>query len=338
MSESFSHPDLRERRSVLLLSRGNLCSAAQNSLRVSLVTNETLRKQVTTSSQQATRLSPVTLRLRNLSRSGEEQSLQVAEARLSSEQKETDPAAGCPELNMSSPDPSRKRPKVVRPERPAPAVAVLARCGEEKVTVASAATPRGLCGRPSPLTSKTEQQLCFALRFVTKDWRSLRASNVYSMREMMHMEAAVMQGVHVPLRVFVDSCVVTASPDPTSHPSYSIIVVNQRVKSHRLRCLMDSKLTGAQSYFMPRSQEDKLHFQMKAFKFTQDDRSELIPTTVTNRANNPRLFLLMLPPSASYPSMGLLCGAGVALAVVMGSVSTLVCSRLHKPAGYSVCT
>lgn len=59
-----------------------------------MVTNETLRKQVTTSSQQATRLSPVTLRLRNLSRSGEEQSLQVAEARLSSEQKETDPAAG----------------------------------------------------------------------------------------------------------------------------------------------------------------------------------------------------------------------------------------------------
>lgn len=32
-------------------------------------------------------------------------------------------------------------------------------------------------------------------------------------------------------------------------------------------------LTGSKSYFMPRSHEDKLHFQLKAFKFHQDDRN-----------------------------------------------------------------
>uniref|UniRef100_A0A3B5MTL8 ZP-C domain-containing protein n=1 Tax=Xiphophorus couchianus TaxID=32473 RepID=A0A3B5MTL8_9TELE len=258
---------------------------------------------------------------------------------------------------------------------------------------------------------QTEQQLHFALRLMTEDWRSLRASNVYSVREMMQVEAAVMQGF-VPMRVFVDKS--KFSPQLLLHHR------QPWVKSLGLTvCLTDSKLTGAQSYFTPRSQEDKLHFQLKAFKFIQDDRSEvrevtliclctlkntlyifmqkhifvtcsflteagrwvalggdnkvcsccetscdgqmqrrnpplqwdgmvalgpilledgLIPTAVANRANNPHLFLLMLPPSASYSSMGPLCGAGVTLAVVMGFVSTLVCSRLHKPAGYSVCT
>lgn len=80
--------------SVLLLSGGNLCAAAQNSLVTNETASQTPRKQVTTSSQQATQLSPVTLRLetyqlRNLSQSGEEQTLQVAEARLSSEQTKT---------------------------------------------------------------------------------------------------------------------------------------------------------------------------------------------------------------------------------------------------------
>lgn len=32
-------------------------------------------------------------------------------------------------------------------------------------------------------------------------------------------------------------------------------------------------VTGSKSYFMPRSHEDKLHFQLKAFKFHQDDRN-----------------------------------------------------------------
>lgn len=39
-----------------------------------------------------------------------------------------------------------------------------------------------------------------------------------------------------------------------------------------MRCLTDTKLTGSKSYFMPRSHEDKLHFQLKAFRFHQDDR------------------------------------------------------------------
>lgn len=39
----------------------------------------------------------------------------------------------------------------------------------------------------------------------------------------MHIEAAVLRGNHVPLRVYVDSCVATANPDPYSQPRYSLI-------------------------------------------------------------------------------------------------------------------
>lgn len=35
---------------------------------------------------------------------------------------------------------------------------------------------------------------------------------------------------------------------------------------------MDAKLTRAKSFFMPRSQEDKLRFQLNAFRFDLDNR------------------------------------------------------------------
>ncbi|XP_074483443.1 zona pellucida sperm-binding protein 3-like [Sebastes fasciatus] len=123
-----------------------------------------------------------------------------------------------------------------------------------------------------PFASNTlaEQQLHFSLRLVTEDWQSPRPSSVYFLSDVMHIEAAVLRGHHVPLRVYVDSCVATASPDPNSQPNYPF------VSNHG--CLSDGKLTGAKSYFMQRSQEDKLHFQLKAFRFHRDHRNSLYIT------------------------------------------------------------
>ncbi|GAA6228474.1 zona pellucida sperm-binding protein 3-like [Lates japonicus] len=115
-----------------------------------------------------------------------------------------------------------------------------------------------------------EQQLRFSLRLMTEDWQSQRPSSVYFLSDVMHIEAAVLRGHHVPLRVYVDSCVATASPDPSSQPRYSFI------SNHG--CLTDAKLTGAKSYFMQRSQEDKLHLMLKAFRFHQDHRNSLYIT------------------------------------------------------------
>ncbi|KAM8722950.1 zona pellucida sperm-binding protein 3-like isoform 3-T3 [Acanthopagrus schlegelii] len=123
-----------------------------------------------------------------------------------------------------------------------------------------------------PFASNTlaEQQLHFSLRLMTEDWQEPRQSSVYFLSDVMHIEAAVAQGHHVPLRVYVDSCVATVTPDPDSRPRYPFI------RDHG--CLSDAKLTGAKSYFMQRSQEDKLNFQLKAFRFHQDHRNSIYIT------------------------------------------------------------
>ncbi|XP_022051354.2 zona pellucida sperm-binding protein 3-like [Acanthochromis polyacanthus] len=124
--------------------------------------------------------------------------------------------------------------------------------------------------KPFAFDMQADQQLHFSLRLMTEDWQSPRPSSVYFLSDVMHIEASVLQGHHVPLRVYVDGCVATATPDPHSQPRYSFI------NNHG--CLTDAKLTGAKSYFMQRSQEDKLHFQLKAFRFHQDDRNPLYIT------------------------------------------------------------
>lgn len=117
---------------------------------------------------------------------------------------------------------------------------------------------------------QADGQLHFSLRLMTEDWQSQRPSSVYFLRDVMHIEASVLGGYHFPLKVYVDSCVATADPDPSSHPSYLFI------SNHG--CLTDAKLTGAKSYFMPRGDEDKLNFQLKAFRFQQDHRNSLYIT------------------------------------------------------------
>ncbi|XP_058478185.1 zona pellucida sperm-binding protein 3-like [Solea solea] len=115
-----------------------------------------------------------------------------------------------------------------------------------------------------------EQRLGFSLRLMTEGWQSPRPSSVYFLSDVMHVEAAVLQGHHVPLRVHVDRCVATAKPDPGSDPRYPFI------NNHG--CFTDAKLTGAKSYFLQRSQENKLHFLLKAFKFHTDQRNSMYIT------------------------------------------------------------
>lgn len=40
---------------------------------------------------------------------------------------------------------------------------------------------------------------------------------------MIHIEAAVLRGYHIPLRIYVDSCVTTVAPNPDSQPRYLFI-------------------------------------------------------------------------------------------------------------------
>ena len=55
------------------------------------------------------------------------------------------------------------------------------------------------------------------------DWSYQRPSNVYYLGDIINIEASVKVYNHVPLRVFVDSCVATRVPNVNSVPRYSFI-------------------------------------------------------------------------------------------------------------------
>uniref|UniRef100_A0AAY4AZT8 Zona pellucida sperm-binding protein 3 n=1 Tax=Denticeps clupeoides TaxID=299321 RepID=A0AAY4AZT8_9TELE len=123
---------------------------------------------------------------------------------------------------------------------------------------------------PYAATKTAEELLVFSLKLMTDDWKFERPSNVYYMGDLIHFEASVKQYNHVPLRVFVDTCVVTAVPDAAAAPSYLFI------QNHG--CLVDSKLTGSSSRYLPRTQDFKLQFQLEAFRFQQGDTGSLFIT------------------------------------------------------------
>ncbi|KAJ8339440.1 hypothetical protein SKAU_G00362260 [Synaphobranchus kaupii] len=120
---------------------------------------------------------------------------------------------------------------------------------------------------PYHSTLSAEELLVFSLRLMADDWQLERASNVFFLGDLINIEASVVQANHMPLRVFVDTCVATLDPDMNSVPSYAFI--------EDKGCLMDSKLTNSRSQFLSRVQDDKLLFQLDAFRFAQEARSAI---------------------------------------------------------------
>uniref|UniRef100_A0A8C2WI36 Zona pellucida sperm-binding protein 3 n=1 Tax=Cyclopterus lumpus TaxID=8103 RepID=A0A8C2WI36_CYCLU len=109
--------------------------------------------------------------------------------------------------------------------------------------------------------------------FCADDWLYQRSSNVFYLGEPIGIEASVSVGHHPGLRVFVSSCVATLYPDVSSEPRY-VFVENG--------CLVDSELPGSRSHFLSRTQDDKLHLTIDAFKFYNEDRGELYITCHLN--------------------------------------------------------
>ncbi|XP_049928889.1 zona pellucida sperm-binding protein 3-like [Epinephelus moara] len=128
---------------------------------------------------------------------------------------------------------------------------------------------------PFSLTKASEESLYFSVKLMTDDWQSPRPSAQYLLGDMMKFEVSVKQFHHIPLRVTVDSCVATVVPNVDTVPRYAFLGNNG--------CLFDSQLTGSSSQFLPRSQDDRLQFEVEAFRFQQDD-SGMIYITCSVRA------------------------------------------------------
>ncbi|XP_042267776.1 zona pellucida sperm-binding protein 3-like [Thunnus maccoyii] len=112
---------------------------------------------------------------------------------------------------------------------------------------------------PFSAVKVAEEFLYFTLTLMTDDWLYQRPSYQYFLGDIINIEATVKQYFHVPLRVYVDNCVATLAPDMNSSPRYAFI------ENHG--CLLDARITGSDSKFMARTAENKLQFQLEAFRF-----------------------------------------------------------------------
>ncbi|XP_072420933.1 zona pellucida sperm-binding protein 3-like [Chiloscyllium punctatum] len=126
---------------------------------------------------------------------------------------------------------------------------------------------------PFSSTRSGEGHLSFSLRLMNGDWLTERTSTVYSLGDLIHIEASVSLANHLPLKLYIDRCVATLSPDKDSTPRYSIIDYNG--------CLLDSKAEDSFSTFVsPRDgrEPDKFRFDLDAFRFYGDERSLMFIT------------------------------------------------------------
>ncbi|KAI2668784.1 Zona pellucida sperm-binding protein 3 [Labeo rohita] len=115
-----------------------------------------------------------------------------------------------------------------------------------------------------------EEHLHFSLKLMTDDWRFERPSNAYFLGDFINLEASVVRANHVPLRVFVESCAATMDPSREAANMYTFI--------ENSGCMTDAKLTNSRSRFMSRIQDDKLQFQIEAFRFKQDSQGMIYIT------------------------------------------------------------
>ncbi|XP_061555927.1 zona pellucida sperm-binding protein 3-like [Phycodurus eques] len=110
----------------------------------------------------------------------------------------------------------------------------------------------------------------FSLRLMSDDWTRLRLSNVFYFGDKVNVEASYTSRGPEARRFFIDSCVATLNPDPTSVPRYFLIENNG--------CLTDSKQRGSKARFLARTRADVLQLQLDAFLFQRYERNTLFLT------------------------------------------------------------
>ncbi|XP_053319893.1 zona pellucida sperm-binding protein 3-like [Spea bombifrons] len=124
---------------------------------------------------------------------------------------------------------------------------------------------------PFSSTISAEERLSFSLQLMNDNWSAPRASTVFKLGEVFHIQASVAVGNHVPMKIFVDSCVATLTPDGSSGPRYDIIGY--------YGCLLDGRAEDSSSAFRsPRPRPDTLQFMVDAFRFTGTDTSVIYIT------------------------------------------------------------
>uniref|UniRef100_A0A665TIC6 Zona pellucida sperm-binding protein 3 n=1 Tax=Echeneis naucrates TaxID=173247 RepID=A0A665TIC6_ECHNA len=123
---------------------------------------------------------------------------------------------------------------------------------------------------PFVSTIAAEDQIDFTLQLMTDDWQFERRSYSYFLGDTINFEITSVVADHMPLRVYVDHCVATATTDAEDTLRYDFI------EHHG--CLTDTYLTNSSSRFLPRIVDHKLRFQLEAFRFYQEPRNQVYLT------------------------------------------------------------
>ncbi|XP_059201154.1 zona pellucida sperm-binding protein 3-like [Centropristis striata] len=123
---------------------------------------------------------------------------------------------------------------------------------------------------PSVSIISAEDHIDFKLLLMTDDWQFERGSYSYFLGDPILLEVSAIIGNHMPLRVYVDQCVATATSDAEDTLRYDFI------EHHG--CLADAYLTNSSSRFLPRVEQHKLRFQLEAFMFYQEPNNQVYIT------------------------------------------------------------
>ncbi|XP_065810101.1 zona pellucida sperm-binding protein 3 isoform X1 [Labrus bergylta] len=117
--------------------------------------------------------------------------------------------------------------------------------------------------------ASAEDQINFNLLLMTDDWQFKRGSYSYFVGDPIHFQVSAFIRNHIPLRVYVDHCVATPTPD-TETIRYDFV--------ERHGCLADAYLTNSKSHFLPRLQDNMLRFQLDAFMFYNENSNQIYIT------------------------------------------------------------
>ncbi|XP_066517585.1 uncharacterized protein [Hoplias malabaricus] len=121
---------------------------------------------------------------------------------------------------------------------------------------------------PHNSTVSVLRSLHFSLRLMTRDWRWERGSAVYFLGDDINIEASV-YAPRKDLRIFIDHCVATTTPETDSEPRYEFIDNG---------CFVDAPLTRSNSRFLQRESPEKLRLQLSAFIFPQVEAPQIYIT------------------------------------------------------------